>query len=112
MDNQPHVRFVDPHSESVCRNYNPAFVIFPAVLADRLFFPVQPGMKEIGRYSGLLQEESRLFCLFPVPGIDDGRTWNFSKYVKQCVQLVFRAAYDVGEIRAGETFQENIFSLE
>ena len=65
MDNLPHVRLVDSHPESIRGDHYAALVIFPTVLPDRLFFPVQSGMKEIGRYSGLLQEESCLFCLFP-----------------------------------------------
>ena len=60
MDNQPHVRLVDSHPESIRGDHYAALVIFPTVLPDRLFFPVQSGMKEIGRYSGLLQEETCL----------------------------------------------------
>ena len=112
MDNQPHVRLVDSHPESIRGDHYAALVIFPTVLPDRLFFPVQSGMKEIGRYSGLLQEESCLFCLFPAPGIDDSRAGHFSEYVGQCAQLVFRTAHDVGKVRTDKACPEHILLLE
>ena len=64
MDNQPHVRLVDSHPESIRGDHYAALVIFPTVLPDRLFFPVQSGMKEIGRYSGLLQKRAASFVCF------------------------------------------------
>ena len=59
------------HPECIGRDNYPTLVILPTALAKVFIVAVEAGMKEIGRYAGLLKQGCYFFRPFPVAHIDN-----------------------------------------
>ena len=73
VDNEAHVRLVDPHAESVRAHHHPDRAAFPCSLTLRPRLTTKPGMVERCRNSLSHQERRKFLAFAPVAGIDYSR---------------------------------------
>ena len=112
MDNHPHIRLVDSHAESVCRNYDPYSVVLPVVLPLVLDGRLQPGMIPCGRNSIFRELLRDILCPLSATAVDDCCLRNGLKDMHHFSILVFRLPDNIGKVLPLETHAENIFHLE
>ena len=112
MDDNSHVRFVDTHSESVCRHHHFHFIFLPQGLSVASCHRVETGMIERGSGADACQSFGIFLCLFPVVGVYNSGTVDSIKYFHRFGKLVFCLSYDVGKVLSFETHSEHVFFSE
>ena len=84
----------------------------PTFLSGILGLVAQPGVVESGGNLLLVQPLGHFFGLFPITGVDNGRTCYPVQDVQQLFGLVFGTPDNVGQVLPFETHPENIFFAE